>query len=133
MTRSLTACGHGAIEIAWGGLAKRKGENIMAIIGTFTKDGTGFTGTIETLGLKAKLTFKRQEKRSDNAPDYRVLHMTEAFTSDIGAAWTKTSKKKGTEYLSIRIDDPSFSTPLDCRLVKTGAEHGYSLIWERER
>jgi uncharacterized protein (DUF736 family) len=33
----------------------------------------------------------------------------------------------------VRLDDPSFTAPINCRLVKTGAEHGYSLVWERER
>ena len=30
----------------------------MATIGTFKKDGAGFTGTIQTLTLKAKVTFE---------------------------------------------------------------------------
>jgi uncharacterized protein (DUF736 family) len=29
----------------------------MAIIGTFKKDGAGYAGTVETLTLKAKITF----------------------------------------------------------------------------
>jgi uncharacterized protein (DUF736 family) len=104
----------------------------MATIGTFTKDGAGYAGTIETLTLKAKITFEPQEKRSDNAPDYRVFQITDTFSSEIGAAWKKTSKE-GAEYLSVSIDDPSFAERTNCRLVKTGSEQGHTLFWERTR
>ena len=104
----------------------------MASIGTFTKDGTGFAGTIETLTLKAKITFEPQEKRSDNAPDFRVFHTTDGLSSEIGAAWKKTSRE-GAEYLSASIDDPSFAERINCRLVKTGISQGHTLFWERAR
>jgi len=104
----------------------------MAIIGTFTKDGAGYAGTIQTLTLKGKLTFEPQEKRNDDAPDYRVFHIADGFTSDIGGAWKKTSRKNA-EYLSVSIDDPSFPEKINCRLVKTGSEQGHTLYWERQR
>jgi uncharacterized protein (DUF736 family) len=104
----------------------------MAIIGTFTKDGAGYSGTIETLALKAKITFEPQEKRIGSHPDYRVFQLTENFTSDIGAAWKKTSRE-GAEYLSVSIDDPTFAERINCRLVKTGSEQGHTLFWERAR
>jgi uncharacterized protein (DUF736 family) len=104
----------------------------MATIGTFTKDGAGYAGTIETLTFRAKVTFEPQEKRSDNAPNYRVFHLTDGFSSEIGAAWKKTSKE-GAEYLSVSIDDPSFAERINCRLVKTGSEQGHTLFWERAR
>jgi len=100
----------------------------MAIIGTFTRQEDGsFHGTIETLTLNARATFEPQAKRKDKSPDYRIT----SVLTDIGAAWTRTAD--GQSYLSVRLDDPSFAAPIDCRLVKTGAEHGYSLIWERDR
>ena len=104
----------------------------MATIGTFKKDGAGFTGTIQTLTLKAKVTFEPQEKKSDNAPDYRVFHSTTGFTSEIGAAWKKTSKE-GAEYLSVSLDDPSFAERINCRLVKSAAQESHTLYWERQR
>jgi uncharacterized protein (DUF736 family) len=131
MTRSFTACGHGAIEIAMGGLQNKR-RRFMAIIGTFIKDGNGYAGNIETLTLKAKLTFEPTDKKSDKAPDYRVFHISDNFTSEIGAAWKKTSKDGG-EYLSVSIDDPSFADKINCRLVKTGSEQGHSLYWDRQR
>jgi uncharacterized protein (DUF736 family) len=104
----------------------------MATIGTFTKDGAGFAGTIQTLGLKATLTFEPQEKKNEKGPDYRVFQITDDFTSEIGAAWKKTSRE-GAEYLSVSIDDPSFAERINCRLVKTGSEQGHTLYWERAR
>lgn len=105
----------------------------MAIIGTFTKDGAGFTGHIETLTMRAKLTLEpNTNKKSDKSPDYRVVHIGDGFTSEIGAAWNKTAKKSGSQYISVSIhDDPSLDHPLNCRLVKTGAEHGHTLFWDR--
>ena len=104
----------------------------MATIGKFKKDGAGYAGTIETLTLSAKLTFEPVEKRSDSAPDFRVFQLSQEFSSEIGAAWKKTSKE-GAEYLSVSIDDPSFAERINCRLVKTGSEQGHTLFWERPR
>jgi uncharacterized protein (DUF736 family) len=104
----------------------------MATIGTFTKDGAGFTGSIQTLTLKAKITFEAADKKSGNAPDFRVFHQTDSYSSEIGAAWKKTSKE-GAEYLSGNFDDPTFAEKINCRLVKTGAEQSYTLYWERQR
>jgi uncharacterized protein (DUF736 family) len=133
MTHSLAACRTRAIsEAAWGGLLIPKGDNIMAIIGTFKKDGEGFSGGIQTLTLKAQITFEPTPKKSDNAPDYRVFQVTGDFTSEIGAAWKKSSKD-GAEYLSVSIDDPSFAERINCRLVKTGSGQGHTLYWDRQR
>jgi len=106
----------------------------MAVIGTFTKDGAGFKGTIETLTMKAKLTLEpNTNKKSDKAPDFRIIRIAEGFTTEIGAAWTKTAKS-GSQYLSLSIhDDPALFEPLNCRLIKTGAENGHTLFWDRPR
>jgi uncharacterized protein (DUF736 family) len=105
----------------------------MAIIGKFTKDGAGYTGSIETLTYRAKLTLEpNTNKKSDKAPDFRIIHVAEGFTSEIGAAWIKTAKRSGDQYISLSIhDDPGLAQPLNCRLVKTGAEHGHTLFWDR--
>ena len=64
----------------------------MATIGTFKKDGNGYAGNIETLTLKAKITFEPANKKSDNSPDFRVFHLANRFSSETGAARKKTSK-----------------------------------------
>jgi uncharacterized protein (DUF736 family) len=60
----------------------------MATIGSFKQDGNDFTGSVQTLAFKAKLTIKAVDKASDTAPDYRVL----AGAVEVGAAWSKVSK-----------------------------------------
>ena len=103
----------------------------MAIIGTFTRENTGFTGIVRTLSFTASVTIEPvSAKRGDRSPDYRVFCQSSG-PGEIGAAWKRT--KDSSSYLSVRIDDPAFPAPLDCRLIKTGVEHSYSLIWERDR
>ena len=105
----------------------------MAVIGTFTKDGAGYEGTIVTLAFTAKLTLEpNTNKKSDKAPDFRVFQVAAGSTSEIGAAWKKTSQE-GAQFLSVSLDDPTFPAKINCRLVKTGSELGYSLYWERTR
>ncbi len=105
----------------------------MAIIGTFTATQNGFAGTIDTLALQAEASFEPVEgKSSDKAPDYRIF--TTKTRYEIGAAWNVTSPETGAQYLSVKLDDPSFAAPIQCRLVKPSAELGHSLLlWDRHR
>lgn len=75
----------------------------MATIGSFTASGNGFTGTINTLNLHVKATIRTVERTADKGPDYRIL----AGATEFGAAWKKTSNE-GRDYLSVKLDDPSF-------------------------
>ena len=98
----------------------------MATIGTFTRSGDSFTGAVKTLSINAKTTIKPAEKASDKAPDYRIFQGSVEF----GAAWKKTSGE-GRDYLSVKLDDPSFPNPIYATLVE-GEEPGtHSLIWSR--
>ena len=67
----------------------------MATIGFFTKNETGYTGSVRTLTVNAKARFAAAEKEKDNAPDYRVF----AGTAEIGAAWKKTSEARARVHL----------------------------------
>ena len=98
----------------------------MATIGTFTRAGDSFTGSVKTLSINAKATIKPAEKVSDKAPDYRVF----AGAIEFGAAWKKTSGE-GRAYLSIKLDDPSFPAPIYATLVEGEEAGSYSLIWAR--
>ncbi len=98
----------------------------MATIGTFTKNGDTFTGSVKTLSINAKATLKAAEKSSDKAPDYRVF----AGSIEFGAAWKKTSNE-GRAYLSVKLDDPSFPAPIYATLVEGEEADSYSLIWSR--
>ena len=57
----------------------------MATIGTFTKTNAGFSGTIQTMGLKAKVAITPVEKRGESQPDYRVF----VGKVEIGAGWLR--------------------------------------------
>lgn len=99
----------------------------MAIIGTFTTQDNRFVGKLETLTLSQPIQIRPVEKDSDKAPDYRVYAGETEF--DIGAAWKKTSRD-GRDYLSAKIDDPSFPAPIYASL--TEADDGkHQLIWSR--
>jgi uncharacterized protein (DUF736 family) len=100
------------------------------LIGKFTKTETnGLSGTIRTLTLNLEVAFEPiADRTGDKMPDYRVT----AGDIEIGAAWKKESEA-GNAYLSVSLDDPSLPEPIACAMVKTGAEHGYSLVWERRR
>jgi uncharacterized protein (DUF736 family) len=102
----------------------------MANIGQFTKSDTGFRGIIETLTFTASVTIEPIEnKRSPKSPDYRV-YARNVGTAEIGAAWIRESENA--DYLSVQIDDPSFSAPLNCRLIHPDENGSYILVWERK-
>ena len=100
----------------------------MATIGTFHKQADGsYAGAIKTLSLNVKAAqFRANEKTDQKAPDYRIF----ANGIEFGAAWKKTSRENR-DYLSVKLDDPSFPAPIYASLVD--ADDGYSLVWSRSR
>lgn len=98
----------------------------MATIGTFTQQADGtYSGSIKTLTLNVKSAVLRaNDKTEDKAPDFRIF----SGQTEFGAAWKRTSKEDR-EYLSCKLDDPSFPAPIYASLVKT--DEGHSLIWSR--
>lgn len=100
----------------------------MATIGTFTSNGqSGFTGTIKTLNLNVKAKLVRVENPSDKGPHFRIFA---ASNVELGAAWQKVSNE-GREYLSVKLDDPSFPAPIYATLIEVEGEEGLQLIWSR--
>ena len=100
----------------------------MATIGTFKKTGNEYTGAITTLSVQAKgVRIVPEETRSnDNAPSHRVF----VGKAEIGAAWIKRSNE-GRDYLSVKLDDPSFTAPIYANLFDDEGGDTYSLIWSR--
>lgn len=100
----------------------------MAIIGTFHKrDDGSYAGTIKTLTLDIKAAlFRPADTGNDKAPDFRIF----AGHTELGAAWKKTSRENR-EYISVKLDDPSFAAPIYASLVEV--DDGYNLIWSRVR
>jgi uncharacterized protein (DUF736 family) len=100
----------------------------MATIGTFSKTEDGsYTGSIKTLGFNVKSAQLRPIEQTDGkGPDYRVF----AGDTEFGTAKKKTSRANN-DYLSVKLDDPSFQRPIWAAMVE--AEDGYRLIWSRSR
>ncbi|MFN4925028.1 DUF736 domain-containing protein [Bradyrhizobium sp.] len=100
----------------------------MSTIGTFTKNENGsFSGSIRTLTLNVKAKFVLTEGESERGPAYRIS----AAGTDFGAAWKKTARETGREYLSVKLDDPSFPAPIYASLVEDESGDSHTLIWSR--
>ena len=100
----------------------------MATIGSFKKVGNDFQGEIITLSLQAKgvRIVAESTTANDKAPSHRVF----VGRAEIGAAWSKRSNE-GRDYLSVKLDDPSFTAPIYANLVEDG--EAFTLIWSRSR
>ena len=99
----------------------------MATIGTFTASDNGYVGSITTLTLNIRARFAPSEKDNDKAPDFRIF----AGTTEFGAAWKKTARGSDREYLSVKLDDPSFPAPIYASLVEAEDGQSFNLIWSR--
>jgi hypothetical protein len=68
--------------------------------------------------------FVRRERQREGPP---LPHLRR--TTEFGAAWKKTSRDRR-DYLSVKLDDPSFPAPIYASLVESDGE-GIALIWSR--
>ena len=102
----------------------------MANIGTFKKSGQEFQGEIRTLSVQAKSVriVPETNRVNDNAPSHRVF----VGRTEIGAAWSKRSNE-GRDYLSVKLDDPSFTAPIYANLFDDAEGETFTLIWSRSR
>jgi uncharacterized protein (DUF736 family) len=102
----------------------------MANIGSFKKVGSELQGEIVTLSVQTKgvRIVPETNRVNDNVPSHRVF----VGRAEIGAAWSKRSNE-GRDYLSLKLDDPSFTAPIYANLFEDEDGEGYSLIWSRGR
>ena len=102
----------------------------MANIGTFKKSGTDYLGEIVTLSVQTKSVriVPEATRASDNAPSHRIF----VGRAEIGAAWSKRSAENR-DYLSVKLDDPSFNAPIYANLFDDEDGDGFTLIWSRGR
>ena len=102
----------------------------MASIGTFKKSGHEYQGEIVTLSVQTKgvRIVPETNRASENAPSHRVY----VGRAEIGAAWSKRSEE-GRDYLSLKLDDPSFNAPIYANLFEDEDGEGHTLIWSRPR
>src|SRR5580698_2596585 len=119
-----------AIEAAAVAGSKQPRRSDMANIGSFKKSGSEFQGEIVTLSVQTKgvRIVPETNRANDNAPSHRVY----VGRAEIGAAWSKRSNE-GRDYLSVKLDDPSFNAPIYANLFDDEDGDGYTLIWSRSR
>jgi uncharacterized protein (DUF736 family) len=99
----------------------------MSKIGTFKLVEGEYCGEIVTLSVQAKSVRIVPEKNaSGNAPSHRVF----VGNAEVGAAWQKTSQDKRL-YLSVKLDDPSFTAPIFAQLF-AGEDGEHDLVWSRQ-
>ena len=100
----------------------------MANIGSFKKSGPEFQGEIVTLSVQAKgvRIVPETTRANEDAPSHRVY----VGRAEIGAAWSKRSTG-GRDYLSVKLDDPSFTAPIYANLFEDEDGEAHSLIWSR--
>ena len=101
----------------------------MAVIGTFTSNGNGITGNVRTLTVGFRARLNPIERVSRDAPDFRI---TAGNGVEVGAGWKATSDD-GEEYISVKMDDPSFTAPISAALWPSEKEGEYALIWNRPK
>ncbi len=96
----------------------------MSTIGYFRREGDGFSGRLATLALAVDLRLVPAEKFSTKAPDYQAM----VGQAEVGVGW-KLSDASGA-LLSLKLDDPTWSEPVNARLM--AAEDGaFPLVWIR--
>jgi uncharacterized protein (DUF736 family) len=119
-----------AIEAAVVAGSKTARRSNMANIGSFKKSGQEFQGEIVTLSVQARNVriVPETNRSNDNAPSHRVY----VGRAEIGAAWSKRSTE-GRDYLSVKLDDPSFNAPIYANLFGDEDGEGFTLIWSRGR
>ena len=97
----------------------------MAIIGNFTTTANAITGQVRTLTVSMKARLVPIERSSQNAPDFRIM----SGMAEVGAGW-KAVSEDGEPYVSVKLDDPSFTAPIYANLFE-GDDGKYALIWSR--
>lgn len=99
----------------------------MATIGTFSKKDDTWTGTIRTLTINAKAQFVPVKDKAKGGPDYRLF----AGGAELGAAWREKGKDEGTDYLAVKLDDPSFDKPIRAAFFENAERGDGALVWSR--
>jgi uncharacterized protein (DUF736 family) len=100
---------------------RKKHNQTVATIGTFTSTETGITGSVRTLSFNVKARITRVGNPSDKGRHFHVY----ASNVELGAAWQKTSGES-CYYLSVKLDDPSFSARSTQRLPRSKVLSAYS-------
>lgn len=100
----------------------------MAQIGHFTlKDGI-YTGRIRTMTIDVEAQILPvKDKPSLETPDYRIY----ADGTELGAGWIKESNSGETQYLALKLDDPSFTSPIRAAFFENAKDGTGTMVWTR--
>lgn len=103
-------------------------------IGSFIRTDKGFEGVIETATLDIRISLVPAESgAADKAPDWRIHRGNDGDGPEIGAGWNESGERAG-DYVSLRIDDPSFAQPIRAALFQNANDPASrSLRWNRPR
>ena len=102
----------------------------MAVIGEFATNGNNsITGNVRTLTVSMRARLNPFERVSRDAPDFRI---TAGNGVEVGAGW-KTISNDGEEYISVKLDDPSFNAPINSALWPAEKDGDYDLVWSRPK
>jgi uncharacterized protein (DUF736 family) len=98
-------------------------------IGQFENGENGrISGELHVLPVgRVKLTFMPAGRGADY-----VITMTETGT-EVGAGWKKTGKESGKPYISVRLDSPFLSEPLNVALFPAKEPGRHVMVWDRPR
>ena len=104
-------------------------NDTLATTGYVPKREDGrYDGELRTLTRRAQISIVPvADKPSDNHPDFRIL----ANGIEIGAAWIRTGKTSGVEYISLSISAPELGR-LYANLGPAAGRSDpnvYALIW----
>lgn len=95
----------------------------------FKATNGGYEGKITTLLHNLEVTFERVlDRTNEKAPGFHI------YSGELllGAAWERKTKK-GSRYLSVNLEDPTFSPGFYSLYRNEGVEDGYKLVFERPR
>lgn len=101
------------------------------IIGRFNQsdDGTLY-GHIRTMFFKSdKVVFEPVASGTEKTPSF---HIYTADEIELGAAWRQANKETGAISYDVKLDDPTFASPIRCLLARSKKGDGYVLVWERK-
>lgn len=107
-------------------------QHLLRRIGVFEKIDGEYVGHIATLHFNCKAIIKDNPYRTcDAEPQYIVEQQgAEVFHPELGYAWDKMTDGNHVPYITVHLDDPSFSKTIVGALIK-GYKNTYNLFWDR--
>jgi uncharacterized protein (DUF736 family) len=97
------------------------------IIGKFQQQGDVYIGTIPSIAADQPVRITPTDLKGI---DYKVMLADEG--AELGIGWRKTSKEKGTAYVSVLLDSPVLSAEANCALFQQ-KDGSHDLVWERKK